>query len=44
MDGLLMFASGQIGVLEIETSSNVLESPRALLEDIAVLQLGLAFP
>ena len=44
MDGLLMFASGQIGVLEIETSSNVLESPRALLEDIAGFMLGLAFP
>ena len=37
MDGLLRFASEQIGVVELETSAAVLESPRALLEDIAVL-------
>ena len=37
MDGLLRLASGQIGVVEIETSSAVLDSPRALLEDVAVL-------
>ena len=36
MDGLLHFASGKIGVFELEISA-VLESPRALLEDIAVL-------
>ena len=37
MDGLLRFSTGQIGVVELETSQAVLESPRALLEDIAVL-------
>ena len=37
MDGVVRFESGQIGVLELETSSAALESPRALLEDIAVL-------
>jgi len=37
MDGLARFASDQIGVIELETSAAVLESPRALLEDIAVL-------
>lgn len=37
MDGLLRFARGKIGVVELETSNAVLESPRALLEDIAVL-------
>lgn len=37
MDGLLRFDSGQIGVVELETGSEVLESPRTLLEDIAVL-------
>lgn len=37
MDGLLRFASGQIGIVELETGASVLESPRALLEDIAVL-------
>ena len=37
MDGVLHFASGQIGVVEFEASAAVLESPRALLEDIAVL-------
>jgi ferredoxin len=37
MDGLLRFSTGKIGVVELETSQAVLESPRALLEDIAVL-------
>ena len=37
MDGLLRFDSGQIGVVELETGKEVLESPRALLEDSAVL-------
>ena len=37
MDGVLRLASGQIGVVEIERSSAVLDSPRALLEDVAVL-------
>ena len=37
MDGVLQFGSGAIGVFELEASSATLESPRALLEDIAVL-------
>lgn len=37
MDGVLGLSNGRIGVLEIELSNAVLESPRALLEDIAVL-------
>ena len=37
MDGVFRLASGQIGVVEIETSSATLDSPRALLEDVAVL-------
>lgn len=37
MDGILQFESGQFGVVEIETGENVLENPRTLLEDIAVL-------
>ena len=37
MDAILYFSSGRIGVLELETSDAALESPRALLEDIAVL-------
>lgn len=44
MDGLLMFPSGQIGVFEIETSPSVLESPRALLEDMAVLNNRFCVP
>lgn len=44
MDGLLRFPSGQIGVMEVETSPNVLESPRALLEDIAVLHNRFGIP
>ena len=37
MDGLIRFKSGHIGVVELETGPNMLESTRALLEDIAVL-------
>ena len=37
MDGVLGLANGRLGVLEIELSIAVLESPRALLEDIAVM-------
>lgn len=37
MDGLVRFASGQIGVFELETGPAVLETPRALLEDIAIM-------
>ena len=44
MDGLLRFASGQIGVVELETGAAVLELPRALLEDIAVLHSRFGVP
>lgn len=44
MDGLLSFASEQIGVVELETGAAVLESPRALLEDIAVLHSRFGVP
>jgi len=37
MDGLLHLSGDQIGVVELETSAAVLESPRALIEDVAVL-------
>ena len=37
MDGLLRLSSGQIAVVELELGTAVMESPRALLEDIAVL-------
>ena len=37
MDGVLGLADGRIGVLEIELGNAVLDSPRALLEDVAVL-------
>jgi NAD-dependent dihydropyrimidine dehydrogenase PreA subunit len=37
MDGVLGTADGRLGVLEIELASAALESPRALLEDVAVL-------
>ena len=37
MDGVLHFVSGAVGVFELEAGSAALESPRALLEDIAVL-------
>ena len=38
MDGVLATADGGLGVLEIEFGNGVLESPRALLEDLAVLR------
>ena len=38
MDGVLSTRTGQLGVVELETSAAVLESPRALLEDIAILR------
>ena len=44
MDGLLRFASEQIGVVEVETGTAVLETPRALLEDIAVLHSRFKVP
>lgn len=37
MDGLVRLATDQIGVVELETGTAVLENPRALLEDMAVL-------
>lgn len=37
MDGVLATTDGRLGVLEIELGNDVLESPRALLEDVAVL-------
>jgi len=37
IDGLVSLADGHIGVIEIEFGNSVLESPRALLEDIAIL-------
>ena len=37
MDGVLATTDGRLGVLEIELGNEVLESPRALLEDVAVL-------
>ena len=36
-DGLLGFPNGSIGVMEAEFSGNAVESPRALLEDVAIL-------
>ena len=38
MDGVLATAEGRLGVLEIELGNAVLESPRELLEDVAVLR------
>ena len=37
MDGVLATADGRLGVLEIELGNAVMETPRGLLEDIAVL-------
>lgn len=37
VDALARFCDGMLGVIEIEPSSSVLESPRALLEDVAIL-------
>ena len=37
MDGVLATDDGRLGVLEIELGKDVLEVPRALLEDVAVL-------
>ena len=37
MDGVLATVDGRMGVLEIELGNTVLESPRELLEDVAVL-------
>mgnify|MGYP001564513676 FL=1 len=45
-DGLAAFQSGRTAVIEIEFTANVVESPRALLEDVAILhsRYGLALP
>lgn len=37
MDGVVGLADGRVGVVEIELTNAVLESPRSLLEDVAVL-------
>jgi hypothetical protein len=37
MDAVVAFGSAEVGVAEIELSEMLLESPRALLEDVAVL-------
>ena len=37
MDGVLCTRTGQLGAIELESGTAVLESPRALLDDIAVL-------
>ena len=37
MDGVIATTDGRLGVLEIELGSGALESPRALLEDVAIL-------
>ena len=37
MDGVLATADGRLGVLEIELGNDLLESPRGLLENVAVL-------
>lgn len=37
MDGLIATSADQIGVLEIELGNAALESPRSLLEDVAVI-------
>jgi hypothetical protein len=37
MDGIVDLPNDRVGVLEIELTAAVLESPRALLEDVAVL-------
>ncbi len=44
MDGVLEFSTGKIGVIELETGQAILESPRALLEDFAVLHNRFGFP
>ena len=38
MDGVLATPDGTLGVLEVEFGNGALESPRALLEDLAVLR------
>lgn len=37
IDGVLELTNGRLGVLEVELKNEVLNSPRALLEDVAVL-------
>lgn len=44
MDGLFRFSSGKIAVVEIEFGTDVMELPRALLEDIAVLHSRFGVP
>jgi len=44
IDAVATFDDGLIGVLEIELTGAVLDSPRALLEDIAILHTRYAMP
>jgi Fe-S-cluster-containing hydrogenase component 2 len=44
IDAIVAFQDGKVGVVEVEFSGAVLESPRALLEDIAVLHGRYAMP
>jgi Fe-S-cluster-containing hydrogenase component 2 len=44
LDAIVAFQDGKVGVAEVEFSGAVLESPRALLEDIAVLHGRYAMP
>lgn len=44
MDGVLALGEERMGVLEVERGTGVLESPRALLEDVAVLHGRYAIP
>ena len=44
IDAIVAFQDGKVGVVEVELSGAVLESPRALMEDIAVLHGRYAMP
>ncbi len=44
IDAVTAFDDGKVGVVEVELSGAALESPRAILEDIAVLHSRFAMP
>jgi ferredoxin len=44
MDAVVAFQTGRVGVVEIEFSQAALESPRALVEDIAILHSRYGLP
>jgi ferredoxin len=44
MDAIVAFKDGKSGVVEVEVAGAVLDSPRALLEDIAILHGRYAIP